>query len=444
MRAPPTKHPQGLPRTDKGWQAFLSNVRPPAKRGELSLGSGLVVWMEPSGSKIFQGRIRRKGEKNPSRIPIGAFPAVSVADARRKLANMKSVAAEGRDPALERRRERAGILQVRTLPALVEAYLTRRQPEIAVKTYRQERDLLQGVLVAALGNRLLSDLEPRDIGPVLGGYAARLKGEGRSAGTNANKLRDATRRLFKITKGWGLHSIDDPTAGLAKPAKEAPRDRILFDGEVLVGPDVRENELGRLVVALTAKPSPIGAGWATRIALLLTVAMGFRALEVSALEWKAIDLDGEAPSITVTRSKTKAGLRTLPVPRGMLPFLRELQAVAAKGARYVFPAEKHSVRAEHLHPESLSRAFARACERLGIEGATTHDLRRTCLSGLIELGHEAVAERIAGHTARHVLGRHYDRSARLEPMRIALEAWSSAIDDAVSRAAHLHESDGNG
>jgi integrase len=99
----------------------------------------------------------------------------------------------------------------------------------------------------------------------------------------------------------------------------------------------------------------------------------------------------------------------------------------------LFPAELGAKRAKHLHPESLSRAFARACARLGIADASTHDLRRTCLSGLIELGHEAVAERIAGHVPRHVMGRHYDRSTRAEAQRAALTAWSEAVDAAAWR-----------
>jgi hypothetical protein len=34
---------------------------------------------------------------------------------------------------------------------------------------------------------------------------------------------------------------------------------------------------------------------------------------------------------------------------------------------------------------------------------------------------------------RHVLGRHYDRSSRMEAMRTGLEAWSAAIDAAAGR-----------
>ena len=158
-------------------------------------------------------------------------------------------------------------------------------------------------------------------------------------------------------------------------------------------------------------------------------------LETCSLEWRAIDLDGDAPSVSVTSSKTKAGLRTLPLPKASAEILRELRGGAAKGANFVFPAEPGAKRAKHMHAESLSRAFARACARLEIAGASTHDLRRTCLSGLMELGHDTVAERIAGHVPRHVLGRHYDRSSRLDAMRAGLEEWAQAIDAARVRSS---------
>jgi integrase len=124
--------------------------------------------------------------------------------------------------------------------------------------------------------------------------------------------------------------------------------------------------------------------------------------------------------------------------------LRALRA-KAKGP-WVFPARADAKRAAHLHPESLSRAFARLCDRLrrdeegrvvegiGLADVSTHDLRRTAITGLEELGHGSVVRRIAGHEARDVTSRHYDRSRRVDAMRAALEAWSAEIDAAAQRA----------
>ena len=139
----------------------------------------------------------------------------------------------------------------------------------------------------------------------------------------------------------------------------------------------RAAPLGLLVAALTADPSAVPVSRPTRIALLLTLRLGFRALETCSLEWRAVSLDGDQPAVSVTTSKTAAGLRTLPLPPAAVEELRQLKKAAGKNAAYLFPAEPGPKRALHLHPESLSRAFARTCARLGIAGASTHDLRRT-------------------------------------------------------------------
>ncbi len=70
-----------------------------------------------------------------------------------------------------------------------------------------------------------------------------------------------------------------------------------------------------------------------------------------------------------------------------------------------------------------------------IEGAVLHDLRRTTLSGLVEIsGDMALAEKIAGHKGTSTLARHYDRSTRQDAALKALTAWAEAIDDARARA----------
>jgi Arm DNA-binding domain len=218
---------RSTPTTDRGWQAHLSNIRAPEKRTWIPMRNGLTVCLEPSGAKTFQASIRRRGDVNASRIRIGSFPACTVADARRRLIQLRALAREGRDPSIEARRARAGVVALRTLGDPIAQYLRPRDGDVAAKTHQIERELLSGVLDPALGDRLLADLAPVDFGAAVADYAARLKRKGRSNGTNANKLLAACRRIFKMARGWGLVDLADPTAGLSKPAKEAPRIRLM-------------------------------------------------------------------------------------------------------------------------------------------------------------------------------------------------------------------------
>lgn len=61
-------------KTDKGWQAYLSNVRAPAKRVQKPLGAGLAVLLEPSGVKTFLARLRRRGKRIHAQSGLGHSP----------------------------------------------------------------------------------------------------------------------------------------------------------------------------------------------------------------------------------------------------------------------------------------------------------------------------------------------------------------------------------
>ena len=172
----------GLPKTDQGWQGLDQNQRPPAERRWIGMGGGLAVCLETNGGKVFLCRYRRIGDKNASRVTIGYFPrSVSVAEARQRVAEIRSSAKEGADPALARRRAREGIEEVATFGQLAERYLARRAESggLRDKTLGIETQAL-APLRRALGDRLLADLEARDFSAVIEREAKRLRKAGRT------------------------------------------------------------------------------------------------------------------------------------------------------------------------------------------------------------------------------------------------------------------------
>jgi integrase len=426
-----------LPKTDQGIQAWLQNRKPPAEREWIALGHGLTVCLAPSGDKTFQARLRRVGDTNARRISLGHFPECSVAQARERLLAARAAVREGRDPGLDRRRARQGVEDIRTFGALADRYLAERieSGRLRPKTIAVETQAV-AKLRLALGDRLLADLEPRDIAHVVAAEAARLRKAGRS-GRSANIMLAVAKRIFREGRAAGAYNKESPAAALKRPASEQARARVLYDGAILrplPGENGDSGEIGRLAVALTEADTP-GPDRATRAAIYLALILGMRAGEVAALPWAAVRLDDAPATLTITKGKTAAATRTLPLPAQAVAILRALKATAPKNARHVFPARNDGGRAEHLHAESLSRAFSRLCDRLGIEGAVLHDLRRTALSAVVEIsGDESLAERIAGHKGVSTLARHYDRSARLSPMLDALSKWADAIDAAAARA----------
>ena len=280
-----------------------------------------------------------------------------------------------------------------------------------------------------LGDRLLPDLQAHDIASIVQAEAARLRRAGRK-GRLANIMLATTKRMFKRARGWGVYTAQSPAADLTRPAKEEARQRVLFDP--IVYPSKQRpklNETGAIVVAARSDEQ---LGEETRAAIYLSLALGLRASEVASVERTALQLDAEIPSIDIVKSKTGAGVRAIPLPTQAVELLRTLLDDSDARRKYLFPARNGAKRAGHIHPESLSRAFARLCARLNIEHATFHDLRRTVITGLGELtGDDTLAKRIVGHkdeTSRSTLAKHYDRSRRMKAMLAPLQQWADGLD----------------
>jgi integrase len=134
-------------------------------------------------------------------------------------------------------------------------------------------------------------------------------------------------------------------------------------------------------------------------ALVLFLALtGLRIGEATALKLSDVDLDGEYPSVTVSRRvkakrsgggysvdtpKTQAGLRTVQVPEYLVPILREhiSEFVAKSPDSYLFATKLGN-------PAVVTGAdeIRKGLRRIGLDNAHAHDLRHTSATMAIELG----------------------------------------------------------
>jgi integrase len=70
----------------------------------------------------------------------------------------------------------------------------------------------------------------------------------------------------------------------------------------------------------------------------------------------------------------------------------------------------------------------------GVEAFTLHDLRRTCRTGLAQIGVEPhIAERVLNHVQGKIAGT-YDRHAYLKEKRDALDRWAMRLREISTEA----------
>ena len=71
---------------------------------------GLYLLVKPNGSKLWQFKYRFGGIEK--KMPFGAFPEISLAEARKRRDRARTSVADGVDPMRERKREKAKMLEL--------------------------------------------------------------------------------------------------------------------------------------------------------------------------------------------------------------------------------------------------------------------------------------------------------------------------------------------
>ena len=117
--------------------------------------ANLCVCVSPVGTRTFYryGRI----DGRPVRYRLGAYPEMSVQQARKVRAKVTSDVLDGRNPQHERQEQRKSM----TLGALFDDYLAR-HAKIHKKTWQQDRNQFDAYLPTLKGRRIC-DIRRRDV-----------------------------------------------------------------------------------------------------------------------------------------------------------------------------------------------------------------------------------------------------------------------------------------
>ncbi len=388
--------------------------RRPSKRQETPDGkiAGLYFVRQTSGAASWALRFRSSGK--PKKLTLGPWPAIGLAEARRKAQEALGAIAVGKDPAAEKRASRAA--------ARAAVDIKDRLSDVAGKFVKQYTKRENGALWAAATERYLA----REILPRLG---AKRIGEIRRADvremlneitdrspTTANCVLAVTRRLFN----WAVEEeiIAASPIGKLKATKEVSRDRVLDDAEI------------RLVWRAFGR---IGAPFGAVGQLLLLT--GARRTEVAEMRWTEIDMAARVWTIPAARSKNKVA-HAIPLSDQAIEVLKGLKRVESKGD-FVFTYGRVAVQGFARKKFELDAAIA-ADNGEPIAGWTYHDLRRTLATNLQKLGARLeVTEAVLGHTSgsRSGIVGVYQRHDWADEKRAALNAWSRKLNEIVTGEA---------
>jgi integrase len=399
-------------------QLAVSRFRPPAKGRAIhwdGLLPGFGLRISASGHRSWVAMFRVKGR--PVMQTLGTLAQIPKLDDARQRAREAIVAAKsGVNPVEVRRAEEVAAKQ-ETVDAVIDRYLHDHvDRNLAPGWARETRRMFEHDILPRWGDRPIRSITRQDVNDLLDTKADRRErswqGRKDGAGVMANRLLTLTRHLFNWAESRDLVDAN-PTAGVRGRVKEAPRDRILDDGEI---------------VRFWTACETLGPPFASLFRLLLLT--GQRRDEVGELPWSELDLEQRTWTLPVERAKNDK-VNVTHLSDFAIEIIKQLPRIG--DSDFVFTTNGRTP------VTGFSRAKRRLDELMGDPPAwTLHDLRRTATSGMARLNVPPhVVDKILNHTAGTIRGvaAIYNRFEYLPERKAALDAWGRFIEALVRPSA---------
>ncbi len=383
---------------------------------------GLYMQVTPKGAaswllRIKVGNLRRE-------IGLGAYPSVTLSQAREKArAHRKSIEA-GRDPVLERKAAKAALVaaQLRgmTFEKAMADYLASKLEAFQNAKHRDQwRSTLETYAKPALGKMLVQDIEVQDILRAL-------------TPIWSDKPETAARVRGRIEAVLSWATVSGHRTG-DNPARWAGNLKMLLPAVPKTARVVNHAALGiddaPRWFALLAQREGLGA----RALQFLTLTAA-RSGEVRGATWAEIDLERGVWIIPPHRMKMKKEHR-VPLPQAAVAILAALPRFA--GNDLVFPAQRGGMLSDmtlsatmrRIHNADLAAGGAGFFDRTSRAPAVPHGLRSTFRDWAAERTRYAgeMAEVALAHRISNAAEAAYRRGDMIEKRRAMMTDWADFV-----------------
>jgi integrase len=383
----------------------IRNAKPTDKPYKVADSQGLYLLVNPGGSKLWRVKYRMNGIER--KLSLGAYPEISLAEARTARDAARKQLAHAIDPNAAKRQARieASIRAGNTFASVAEELIEKKGREgRATATLEKQRWLLK-LLGQDFGRRPVADITPQELLHEL------KKHERRGRLETAKQLRAFAGQVFRY----------------AAATARAERDPAQLLQGALISPRVKHfasitnaTEFGALLRAI----DDYQGDPAVMFALKLTPHVFQRPGEIRQMEWLEVDFDKAVWEIPSTKMKMREP-HAIPLSKQALALLREMRGLSGSG-RYVFPSVR--TRARPISDNTVNAAL----RRMGYskDQMTAHGFRTSASSLLNESGkwNPDAIERALAHMVPGIIRRIYNQSAYWAERVEMAQWWSDYIE----------------
>ncbi len=391
-----------MPLTD----TFVRQVRPSGKAAGDSHadGGGMYLLVKPSG-KYWRMDYRFAGKRKT--LALGVYPAVTLAQARRRRDDAKAQLADGVDPSVSKREEKLARKMVaeNTFEKVAMQWLHATAADRKEITQQKVQTWLEKDIFPSIGKLPISTIGPRDV------LAMARKMEERGANESAKRLVQICGQVFRyaVAEGSAERDVTQDLKGALQKAEKRHYAAITDPAQ-----------LAPLLRAMDGYSGHIYS----RTALLLTPLLFVRPGELRKAEWSEIDFEAAEWRIPASKMKMKSD-HIVPLSTQAIELLRQVHPISGHG-KYVFPSIRTGER-----PMSENTVSA-ALRAIGYDRdtQTAHGFRATARTIMDEVLGERVdlIEHQLAHAVKDANGRAYNRTAHLPARKAMMQRWSDYLD----------------
>jgi integrase len=366
-------------------------------------GGGLFLMVTPSGGKLWRFKYRFDGKEK--KIALGAYPEISLLDARQRRDEARRQLANSIDPgAVRKAQKQANFQETETFEVIAREWhgrfistWTKCHAETIMS--RLERDLFPWI-----GKHPIVEIKAPELLAVL------RRIESRGALESAHRIRTICGQVFRYAVATG-RAERDPSADL-KGALPQPQEK---HRAAITDPA----EVGKLLRTIDGYQGSFIVKCALQIAPLVFVRPG----ELRHAEWAEIDFENAQWNIPAGKMKMKEP-HLVPLSQQAIEILTELKKLTGSG-RYVFPGRTSQ------RPMS-DNAILAALRNMGypkdeMSGHGFRAMARTILDEVLQVRPDFVEHQLA-HAVRDPNGRAYNRTAHLNERIKMMQMWADYLD----------------
>jgi integrase len=386
----------------------VKQAKPRDKEYNLSDGGGLMLRVKPTGSKFWLFNYYRPYTKKRTNFSFGIYPDISLADARKKRDEARSLLAKDIDP--KKHKEELTLKQKdsieSTFKVVAEKWYVLKQKQVKQETADHAWRAMNRHVLPYLGPVPVEAIKPKRVIDILQPIANKGSLE------TVKRLCRNINEVMRLAVASGLIEINylvDITKLFPAPTKT---------NMLSITPERLPELMKALFNSNITKSTRCLVEWQ-----LHTMT---RPIEAATARWVDIDFNKKIWVIPEERMKMKKS-HTIPLTTQTLALLDVIRSIN-HNSEYLFPSRSN------LRSHANSQTVNMALKRIGFSGQlVSHGLRALASTTLNEKGFDPdVIEAALAHIDKNEVRRAYNRAEYLDKRRLLMCWWSEHIEQSAT------------